>query len=282
MSPATSQYDLTGVIKMFSESVMHIFGENTEFSFLSGSVAYGGGLIGKSDIDIAVVLKNTHSLREQSDRNNAAIAFAKRYAKIHTKTGFVPDTLFPGEILTMGLCDDAIAGRGFSHTDGLIFLPQASNDYYCETPEHWFRAWLSMTAFSVFVSGNESIWKKKKQLAWGSILKYMFLKKAADPTSDSVIRSLMSEENKWIGFGITPNYYTFGEREADFIKTGLKSLSESNFLVRQSTGFTINAKALDEWERKTAILLEAKKMQNHDLFVTMADQYLISRTFNQI
>lgn len=247
-----AKYDVELISNDFSQVIHSLFNDQLDFFFFSGSVAYGGGRLKHSDIDVAVVLKKPTSetaLKEHSI--STYIQFAKAYTRINKKYSFIPDDVFPGELLTQDLIEEAIRGRGFSVKDSQLHLPIASTDYYLSNINHWFRAWLSMTAFSVFGGGNKETFMNYKNNAWKTVILYLALKTTEKSLSVfSVLNTLSSESNKWIGLGITSNYYSFHLRENAHVRQALEALSSEGYFTEKQASFHINRKAVLEWEKK--------------------------------
>ncbi len=279
-------YDLEHIKRMFLKAAEESFGTNISFIFLSGSVAYGGGRVGHSDIDVAIILKDESYRMAHNARIDTIVGFGQQYVSIHNQTGFIPDTLFPGEIVTDGLLRDAAAGRGFSIENMEISLPPASDEYYLATAEHWFRAWLSMSAFSVFVFGDMQAWEENKILAWQTIIRYILLRTDMQSlNSDLIINSLLNEKNKWVGFGITSNYKSFRELEIHYIQKALTKLLTGKFIQvnpRLAGTYVPNVERLTQWGRETASQVNSGKIRQHALFVDIQDQLEISKRLHEL
>lgn len=245
-------YDWEQIKDAFQAAASKIFGSELCYLFFSGSLAYGGGVQHQSDIDVALVLSNGHVARgTRESRLMQYLAFGREYLRIHKEHFFVPDESFPGEFLTQDLIDDAINGRGFSVQKDKLFLPQASAAYYLTNTEHWFRAWLSMTAFGVYGSGSYEEFEHNKRRAWKSILLYLSSKCLfRELDVETVLEILSSESNKWIGFGVTKNYKFFESHESSYIDDTLALLTGEGYMSRvRPARYRAVEKRILEWEQ---------------------------------
>lgn len=255
--------------KDFDQATCEVFGADTSYVLYSGSVAYGGGRIGISDIDVMVVLKRRLSTEAALAKQ---IAFAKKYLAIHARYNFDPDRIFPGEVLSTGLAEDAILGRGFSLHNGRLYLPQASVEYYLADSEHWFRAWISMLAFSVFGSGSFEQFDAFKRRAWRTILLYLISRQTENTICpDSVIQTLSSGGNKWLGFGITENYHLFPSLEAPYIEGAITTLEQEGFLKKKGKSYIAAIPLVSKWEMDLVQSLQNGDIRKNKLITTLKD-----------
>ncbi len=268
-----TDYDFVSIKKQLTEAALRIFGANMVFSLFSGSVAYGGGKIGKSDIDVMIILlnKNVFTL-------NQYLEFGKEYININHIHGFVPDKIFPGEIITLDSVEDAISGRGFSVKSQELYLSPASEEYYMRSSEHWFRAWLSMLAFSVVDYGEHEVFLSYKIRAWRTVILYLLRHVRSEVSAESILELLLDQSNKWIGFGITSNYVKFEEFESRIITQVLRGLEKEGFLFKNSLGlYSVQSELLQEWSKEMASAITKRIVRKSELLFNLADASEVSK-----
>lgn len=271
-------YDWERIRQEFEQAAVRAFNSELRYIFFSGSVAYGGGIQQRSDIDVALVLSNTHSTQSREHRLKQYLAFGQQYSRIHSEHSFVPDELFPGEFLTQGLIDDAISGRGFSVQNDELFLPEASVAYYLTDTEHWFRAWLSMTAFSVFGSGSYEDFQHNKTRAWKSVILYLASSTLISELNvESIIELLTNEANKWIGFGVTKNYKLFETFESPYISEALAQLAAEGYAFPdRNARYRPVETRIQAWKRSVISKLLDGSIRHNSLLTNLADTQTIA------
>ncbi len=268
-------YDFEKIKKEFNAVLSEVFDKDIEYAFFSGSVAYGGGIVKKSDIDIAIVLK------EKEYSLSKFIDFGKHYIEINKKNNFVPDVTFPGEFLTPLLVSDAISGRGFSVKDNILYLPIASTEYYLADPERWFRAWLSMLTFSVFVTGSVSKFEEAKRNAWRTVLLFLFSTPQFRVVSLSDLTDMLSNgDNKWLGFGVTKNYCLFRDYETKIIKNTLVGLIQEGFIEESGGFYRPVRKAINMWNYSVVQKIKDKSIRKANFLIDLDNTNKISNSFN--
>ncbi|MEK7613835.1 MAG: GNAT family N-acetyltransferase [Patescibacteria group bacterium] len=263
--------DITG-------SAESIFETDLEYIFLSGSVTYGGGVLGKSDLD-AVLLFNDNLLLHNTKEQlfNKCLNFAQQYIRIHKKYGFSPDLLFPGEFLTRAMVNDALAGRGFAVRFNRLYLPQSSNQYYLTSEETWFRAWLSMLACSILLKGSEVNFKKIQRGAWKTIILFHIAQRAPmQVTPLEIAKIMVNNTDKSHGFGITKNYFLFEALELPTIKEAFEELSQEGYLVKKRKTYTVVIKKVASWENTLVKNISNKNIQQAPLIIDINDIKQIS------
>ena len=268
-------YDFEKIKEAFEKASLEVFDNDVEYSFFSGSVPYGGGRVGKSDIDIIIVLK------EKEYPLSKFIEFGKHYIEINRKNNFIPDTVFFGEFLTPSLVLDAISGRGFSIDEkNALYLPLASEEYYLANSEAWLRAWLSMLTFSVFGTGSLLEFKVAKRMAWKTVLLFLFsnLKTPAIKLED-LIDLLSNGENKWIGFGVTKNYYLFESYEAQIIKEALLELTHEGFIKEIDGSYEPIQEAIGNWNNSIVEKIKDRSIRKAKLLIDMEEVREIAKSF---
>lgn len=250
-----------------------VFGDDLHFVSLAGSVIYGGSVLGKSDLDIVLLLNDNFLINNTKEQlHEKCMKFAEHYIYIHKKYGFSPDLLFPGEFLTLGMVDDVIAGRGFAVKDNRLHLPPASGSYYLGSEETWFRAWLSMLAFSKRLQGSSVEFRKIQKRAWKTIILFLLSKHDGlhiAPTD--ITQSLIKNTNKALGFGVTDNYFLFEALELLIIKDVFKMLCKEGFLTKKKQIYFLNKDKILDWEKRLVQKISNKTIRNAELILNIDD-----------
>jgi predicted nucleotidyltransferase len=253
------------VIDIYRASLKPIFGSDLLAAWLTGSFAYGGGTAGKSDIDVTVIVGPAFALRPEPERVSLTQAFIDVYLATHIDTGFHPDLVFPGECVTVAMIDDAIAGRGFEVEDGgHLSLPRASQEYYLSDCNHWFRAWLSQTAFSRFLLGDEALHARLKRAAWNTIIKYTLLRNPhACFVAEDIFRMLRA-------FGVHSDYWNFARLERDWVGVALTALHADGIISEGDGTYRPCARRLAAWEAQSVESISRMRRARTKLLFDMA------------
>ncbi len=247
----------------YSNAIATAFGDLCKTAWLTGSFAYGGGTLGKSDVDVTIVLHNSALDVDAGRLNDRAQSFVSSYLALHRELGYRPDLHFPGEYVTCAMISDAVDGRGF-HVDaaGKLFLPKASTQYYLEDPERWFRAWLSQTAFSRFLCGDRSFHRESKLGAWATIIRFLLRDKSDAFTTAFIFDSLRV-------FGVHHDYWSFRRLEAPWVNRVLTGLVECGDLQSQNNEFEPNVPALVGWEASLSATIVSGAIRRARLLLPM-------------
>ena len=270
----------------FVESIMRHFREYVRFIITSGTFAYGGATKGKSDVDILVVCEDEIAELSHQDLFIRLRAFIENYVEIHRKYGYCPATTFPGEYITASNVEDALAGRGFHVTEeDALYLPMASDQYYMQDVERWYRAWRSALAFGKRLYGNEEEFVEVKNQAWEVIILYILLQNTLDNIDATALFDIMIDPgNKWNGIGITEKYRTFRQDERIHAESALIRLSVNGFLSTNPDGtYSPNTQKIKEWEKNvsTSILDGSIKKASFLLTADEAQELAQFTTTNQ-
>lgn len=257
----------------FVESVRRHFGEYVRFVVTSGTFAYGGATKGKSDVDILVVCEDEIAEMPRQDLFARLKAFIEDYVEIHTRHDYCPDTTFPGEYITKSNVEDALAGRGFHLTEECaLHLPVASDDYYMQDPERWYRAWRSALAFGKRLHGDEEEFEELKSQAWEVIILYILLQNNPTRINPSTLFDVMIDpENKWNGIGITAKYKSFREDERVHVGNALLRLSANGFLLLEDNTYIPNMEKVREWEKGIATKLTDGSIKKAPFLMTVEE-----------
>jgi hypothetical protein len=249
--------EITKVKKEFRNYFKKNLREDVVYSFICGSSVYSKNCKKSSDIDIVLVLYK-RSIRKMSIVKD----FVKFYVKQNIVFDYLPDLDFPGEYTTLKEIKDALNCRGFNTRDGRLFLRNLSYKDFFKNSELWFRVWLSMQAFSVFCYGDYKKFFQNKILAWKTVILYIISSHNISDTIsvDEVIKYIINNKEKNVGFGITNKYTMFREKEEEFIKVALKELCKDDFLhLKSEYKYKINLKKVLHWENNIVINLEKNK-----------------------
>jgi hypothetical protein len=255
----------------------------------SGTFAYGGATKGKSDVDILVVCEEAITDVPRQDLFTRLRSFIEDYVSIHRKYDYRPDTTFPGEYITTSNVEDALAGRGFHvMEDGGLHLPMASDDYYMQDPERWYRAWRSALAFGKCLHGSEEEFAEMKNQAWDVIILYVLLQNDLTSVNSSALFDVMIDpENKWNGIGITAKYKSFRDDERMYVESALLRLSANGFLTLSDDGsYAPNMTKIKEWEAEVAKMLEDGSIKKAPFLLTLEEtqelaKLATAKTLNQ-
>lgn len=271
MSDAGVIFEYRKICDDFSDAIKKFFPNKLiAYAYLSGTFAYGGSIKGKSDIDVTIVFKDSVYLVNPSSFDEQIKLFIENCRLIHHRYGYVLDTTFPGEYITIAQVKDALLGRGFStNGNGGLFLPKASNDYYLANKEHWFRAWRSSLAFSSFFHGNKELMLQHKYKAWRIIILFLLSQyKPVYISGNSLLERMLENKNKWEGVGVTNRYRLFKEQELVVVDVVLKNLEKEGFLNRkESYEYAVVTKKVADWERRLALLLNSDNLWNAQILL---------------
>ncbi len=260
----------------FRKLVKNCFEGIYEYCFQSGSVAYGGGTLGKSDIDLIVVFKNNIYTLSKKELIKRIESFIDGYLELHKQTGFFPDLVFPGEFITVIMINDSIKGRGFQlDSNGSLYLPKASTQYYLEDPERWFRAWLSQSAFNRFLIGNKELFKKNKIEAWSTILKFTLWNEKIDSfTSSDIFNQLRS-------FGVHSDYFNFKGMEEGWVNKCLIQLKKQGFISKNKNIYTTHYQKLISWENQVSGSIKTGSVKKTKLLLNLKETLSIAKYTTQ-
>ncbi len=228
----------------FRHAVQDIFGPRCKAAWLSGSYVYEGAIKGRSDIDVVLVLADDQPLPADPLTLERIHAFIDAYLQIHARIGLDPDLDFPGEYVVPGALEEAIGWRGVV-VDGKVadfFPPIEEKDYWISRPDRWFHAWVSMTAFSRFLIGDESFYQRTKIDAWKCILRFLLLRSTAQT---------LRRDDLWPGlaqFGAKPTYRAFWSIEGATVDHALAELEKEGDLALVGGRIRPDRSRLDEWE----------------------------------
>lgn len=255
----------------FKTLVDTCFGGLYEYCVQTGSFAYGGGTLGKSDLDVVIVFKKDIYSESKNELLLRIKHFVNGYLKIHKETGYMPDLVFPGEFITEDLVDDSISGRGFQlDLNNHLFLPKASTEYYLENPERWFRAWLSQSAFNKFLVGNKKLFSENKVRAWSSIIKFtLWNEKSKSFTLRDIVDKLRP-------FGVHADYFNFMKLEEDWISRSLSMLVREGYISNSKDRYLANFDKLGRWERDIAELIRNRSIKKAKLVLNMEETLSLS------
>jgi hypothetical protein len=253
------------IMDRMRSAVERNFGEDSVYALTSGSIVFGGAIPGQSDMDMLVVLKKSFKDKPRNQQGQQVRGFVDDYLQLHHDTGFMPDTVFPGEYIIEDQVADAISGRGY-HVDGQgkLYLPQASDDYYMEDPERWHRAWLSMSAYGEFVSGDKDKFLRNKEKAWGTVILFNAGDLEEPTTPNGIIDRLSAPANKWAGSGISERYFTFRQHELPFASSALEMLTDTGYFTREGDIFHPDQRRIAEWHQGTSDAIRSGTIRRAD------------------
>jgi len=228
-------------------AVREIFGAKCKASWLSGSFAYDGARAGHSDIDVVVVLGKAIRAPAGADTTVLIRRFVDEYLALHAAHGLQPDLDFPGEFLTELLIQQAAEGRGLACDGSLgrLWLSAVeSEEYWINRPDRWFRAWLSMTAFSQYLAGSRSYHSAAKLCAWKTILRFVLLHAG---TLSLVLDDVFDRLTQ---FGVKERYRSFRAVEHGWVHRALHELAAEGALQLANGQIVPMSGRLDIWGRE--------------------------------
>lgn len=243
------------------------------YCYQTGSFTYGGGTLGKSDLDITIVFQNSIYDLPKDELLKRIKIFIGGYLDLHIITGYVPDVAFPGEYVTEIMVADAVAGRGF-HADEeeRLYLPKASLEYYLANPERWFRAWLSQSAFCTFLSGDRHVFEENKISGWASILKFVLKDVEQEQVSVLGLMTLLRP------FGVHPDYWSFVPIESPWVLRALHRLAKLEFIDFTDAEKVIpNKRKLLDWEKGLASSITSGVIRKSELILSLEETLSLSR-----
>lgn len=227
-------------------AVEEAYGERAKAAWLSGSFVYRGEQSGRSDVDVVVVLREDTPVPADAATLARVRAFVDSYLEVHARCGLDPDLDFPGEHVVPATLDEAIAWRGLAAEGGggvvERFPPVISGDYWLGRPDRWFHAWVSMTAFSRFLTGDAEWHAAMKLAAWKTVARFVLLRSGGPPRAPEALLPEL------VQFGAKPRYRRFWRAERDWLLRALAEL-EAEGAVRLGGGLVAPAaERLRAWE----------------------------------
>lgn len=249
------------------------FGGQYEYCYQTGSFVYGGGTLGKSDLDVTVVFKDNILNVPKPSLLQKLDLFINGYLKLHKELGFEPDTTFPGEFVTASMVRDSVAGRGFhANADNTLYLPKASTEYFLTDTETWYRAWLSQSAFNVFLKGNKDLWRQNKIDGWGTLLLF---KAGTDfqntPfTIDNFFDALRI-------YGVHKDYYEFRSSEQPYVEEVFSNAERNGSLTKRDDLYIPNGDIILEQHRKLGKSINDGSIRRSQLLLNMEETLAIAQ-----
>lgn len=242
------------ITKIFKNTIESYFGNSLEFAFFSGRMAFGILEKGKSDIDIVIVM-NDNGLRNFKNLRRKFVDF---YFNVHKKYGLVPDSLWPGEFLTILQLEEALKGRGFDIVKGRLDLLNAVNDSdWCY--DRMYRIWLVMIYLSKFLAGDKELYETFRSNASMLILKFLIYKFNLNSVTPESISKLIIGGGK--GFlGIRTVYErVFHKVMIKTIENSIGGLLKEGFLFKMRNKVMVNKPKIEIWSIEVLRLLKSDK-----------------------
>lgn len=227
-------------------AVGEAFGGRARAAWLSGSFVYQGERRGRSDVDVVVVLDEATPIPADAATLERIRAFVDLYLAVHASCGLDPDLDFPGEFVVPATIEEAIAWRGLAAEGGggvvEAFPPVDSPDYWLGRPDRWFHAWLSMTAFSRFLTGDRDYHEAVKFAAWKTIVRFVLLRAEGPPRAPEALLPDLAQ------FGAKPRYRRFWRAERDWLMRALAELEAEGALTLAGGLVAPDTDRLRQWE----------------------------------
>ena len=229
-----------------AEAARDVFADRLKAAWLSGSAVYQGAKPGRSDIDVVLVLDGDVALPADEATLARIRRFVDAYLAVHAWRGLDPDLDFPGEYVVPATLEEAIAWRGFAY-EGAVpteFPPVETSDYWLGRPDRWFHAWVSMTAFSRFLTGDRDYHSRTKLAAWTAVVRFVLRNVAAASASVDDLLPMLAQ------FGLKPSYRAFWPGEREWVGRAVAALEAEGSVVLDHDRIVPNRARLQQWERE--------------------------------
>jgi predicted nucleotidyltransferase len=237
----------------FREAVRGVFGRTCKAAWLSGSYVYNGARPGRSDIDVVIVMDEAVRYPAEPETLERIRGFVDAYLAVHAEHDLDPDLDFPTEYVVPATIEEALGWRGLVVGGEMAqeFPEVISSDYWPGRPERWFNAWVSMTAFSKFLTGDRDYHARVKLDAWKTLARFLLLR------SDG---RAMTTGEMWPGlaqFGAKPSYHDFWAVEREWVARALGELEQEGFVKLEGGRIAPDMERLRDWEREVAAKMAA-------------------------
>ena len=241
----------------FRQAAQDIFGDRCKAAWLSGSFLYHGAKPGRSDIDVVVIFAEGTPIPADADTLERIRAFVQVYLDVHAGFGLDPDLEFPAEYVVPASIEQAINWCGLSLRNKVAdqFPPVDDSDYWLGRPDRWFNAWLSETAFSRFLTGDQEFHARSKLTAWKTILRFLMLRSDGRP---------MGREDFWPGlaqFGVKESYLPFWPLEDLWVERAFSELEAEGSAKRVGERLAPVREALLKWEGQIQAKIDADRSE---------------------
>lgn len=243
------------ISKLFSIAAKESFGSYLNYAFITGSANYIDlqNLQRNSDIDILLVLDNS-ILKSKEELIKRRTKFNSFYFGIHENYLLVPDSTFPGEIISKCMIEDIIHGRGFSEDDGKLHYEDISgNDSeWIDNPTLEYRCWRSMFLFSKnnsHISGNKEAFLEDKKLITLPLIFYLL-----DLSENQINNSIITIDDVW-------NYITLKMKNSNKNDFGYSRSYENELFL----GNIIKDLPINELFSKYSIINDDGETINHNM-----------------
>jgi len=241
------------------------FSINLSYSFLTGSLALKKHILGESDIDFCIVLKeNSRKIPRKKLRDKINLLILD-YLKIHKTFNLEPDLLFPGiEIFTPSQLRDICIGRGFKVRKNRIYFDKLRNRDFFENIDFWYRAWLGMHCWSEYLIGSEKSFLKNRNKCCEFVFKIFLLNLPKKFRKEDFKKLILQKENVWKSFGVKEQgRLAIIEK---FFYPQIKNLIVENILRIENDKLVINKKKLLVFQERIVTSLKGRKFSSAPLF----------------
>lgn len=231
-------------IKEFiKEKSISIFQDKLVFSGVSGSLVYGGAILGKSDIDWFIVVDKL----TLPEKVKLQTYFKEAYKELNYKFGFSPDINWPGELITKDEMVTAVNGLGVEVNYKEVCSGNSSLSINDELVSYYI--WLCFIAFSAFVCGDLNMFLQHKLRAWENLIKYCFVANDfKEIKKDEIMNYIKGKNNNKIYFGWKDRYFKFDSKESHTLDQSIDSLLQKQFMILNRDGFLVpNISMLEQW-----------------------------------
>ncbi len=248
---------------------LKIFGQDLYFATLTGTYAYGD-FSKESDIDIFAVLKPSNASKELLEKRKA---FTEEYFRIHKKFNLKPDYLFPGEIISKDMLNDALKGRGFDVSYGLPYLKPITTEEEW-TPEREYRCWLSMAAFNnnQFIEGNKEEFQKARIAAASEISKFLLYDskisstKSANQIRNEILAGIIKGGKEYLGIRERHSLSEFVKDYESLFPSIVNELNSNKIIHSHNSSIVIYESKIMEDMKVMADYITNKRFKSVPLF----------------
>lgn len=241
------------------------FSDNLSYSFLTGSFALGKHIVGKSDVDFCVVLKEKCRKNFQKDAINRMKFFILDYLKIHKKLNLKPDCSFPGvEIFTTGQVNDMCIGRGFGIFKNKIHLNTLKDSDFFGNIDYWYRSWAGMHCWAEYLVGSKRTFLENTNKCREFVSMVFLLNFPEKIAGKNIKRLILQENNVWKSFGVK-------ERERliiteKFLYPKVAKLISGDILAIKSGIINVDHNKIFDFEKRVVAFVKGNKFLSEPLF----------------
>jgi hypothetical protein len=238
-----------------------------EYVFLAGSSLYGADKV-TSDIDLNFVFNDNFFENKELAITKIKALIKSIYLPLHKKLQRRPDTIYPGEYISVSQIIASIEGAGFSVSDDKLTMVNTTSDYWETNERTWYRAWFGAIAFSQEISTGSTKYIKHKSIAQAGCIVYL-ISNHKDLIEKFTINEIINRmynynDKKKSPFGLTKTYTKFKQLHIQSITNTI----EMNNKLFKKTGNGSYMVDISELAKKTQQLILFSNNFNVNLIPT--------------